>query len=158
MELAVVSIGPEAVRAVDGPLSRLSFRLGPREWTSVHTDHRLTAPAEHLAALVNAKIVAAQSIDVGRLITDFRGTKIIAVCSPAVTRELAATVMDVSASGLALPQDFSLTIIRASRRGTRTLHCLNDTLHLAGERPPAVNRTTVGDERCASNVEGVPFI
>lgn len=107
--------------------------------------------------MVGTKSVVTKEIDARQIIAQFPGSGVVLVCEPATTRELASSAMDVSATLLALPRDFSLTVIRSSRSGIQTLQCLNDTLHLAGQHP--ATKSDVGRrQRSASDVEGMPLI
>jgi hypothetical protein len=157
MELAVVSVESAADGADGDALSKVAGRLGQRSWTHVYAGDDLMAPAERFASMIGAKAVQVQSIDLVRLAERHPGASVVALCRPDTTRALASAVMYVDDSHVLTPRPFSLTIVGAGRRGVRTLHSLNDTLHLSGEHASGAKQSAVGDETPALNVDGVPL-
>lgn len=135
MELAVVSLepAPDGVHTgqVDtGQLSRVRDRLAGADWNAVVAEPAQMLPATQLAHHLVAETVVAARIDLEQLIADHPGKRLVVLCAAEPLRDLVSAVLDVPAAAVPLPQPFSLTRLRASRSGARSLLCLNDTLHL----------------------------
>jgi hypothetical protein len=73
------------------------------------------------------------------------GGRVVAIADAESIRELVAAVMEVDVAPVAIPQPLSLTRIQASRKGIRTVLCLNDTLRLE----------VLSSEQRAFNPEGI---
>ncbi len=145
MELAVVSHGTGDVRD-PRHVDRLAARLIGGEWSCVHGGPTEGTVTSDLARVLAVPRTLDERIELDRLIDDNPGKQLIAVASAEAIRALVASVMEVDVVSIPLPAALSLTRIQASRKGTRTVLCFNDTVHLL-EHP-------VGDH--ASTREGTP--
>lgn len=144
MELAVVSLDGGAVHdAVH--VAGVVARLAAGNWSRVHgaSTHRSVACDIATALALPADI--AERLDLGRLIDDSPGQRLIAIAGGGAIRQLAAAVMAVDVAPVPIPQPLSLTRIQASRNGTRTVLCLNDTLHLLDPRVEQDTSTREGN-------------
>ena len=137
MELAVVSIDGRRVpprREMEGVTDRLAARRCA-EAVSIESNSR---EAHLVADRLGIKACTVPVIDLDSLIRNRAGTNVAVLCDAGSARELVADVLDVPESALPLPRQLSLTIVRASRSGARSVLCLNDTMHLTnGDRTPA---------------------
>jgi hypothetical protein len=133
MELAVVSLDDGASHDA-GHVAGVVARLAAGSWSRVHgaSTHRSIACDIAGALAVPTEIV--ERLDLGQLMIDSPGQRVVAIAGGEAIRELAAAVMAVDVAPVPLPRQLSLTRIQASRSGTRTVLCLNDTLHLLTPR------------------------
>ena len=137
MELAVVSIDGRQVTP-HGALEDLSDRLAARHCAEAVSIELNSREAHFIAKRLGIVACTVPKIDFGSLIRGRAGKNVTVLSDAGSVRELVADVLDVPESALPLPQALSLTVIRASRSGVRSVLCLNDTMHLTiGDRTPA---------------------
>jgi hypothetical protein len=144
MELAVVCCGGTAPSGTD----RLARRLASERWAKVCADSRGWTLACQIADYLDTAVTLVDTLDPEVVIDRWPGQRVLAVCDAPTIQSLVASTLDVAVEGIPRPPDSALTRIRASRSGTRSLICLNDTLHLTGvERfAPAAQLDLKGDE------------
>lgn len=128
MELAVVCCGATAPSGTD----RLARRLASERWATVCADTRSWTLACQIADHLDTAVTVVDILDPEAVIAGYPGQQVVAVCDAPTIQNLVAATLDVAVEGIPEPPDSALTRIRASRSGTRSLICLNDTLHLTG--------------------------
>lgn len=128
MELAVVCCGENAPSGTD----RLARRLASERWATVCADTHAWTLACQIADYLDTTVTVVDTLDPEAVIDGYPGQQVLAVCDAPTIQSLVASTLDVAVEGIPRSPDSALTRIRASRNGTRSLICLNDTLHLTG--------------------------
>lgn len=130
MELTVVSVESGGEPFDFEGLGRVAERLSGGTVTELIAEDALTAAAEHLGRALGTTPVLSDRIDLDLVVESYPGGCVVVVCAPSTARDFVAGVVDVSSDMVPLPESASVTRVRASRSGVRTVVCVNDTLHL----------------------------
>ncbi|MFD7008489.1 hypothetical protein [Rhodococcus jostii] len=130
MELTVVSVDSDGEPSDFESLGRVAERLARGTVTGLYAEDALTSAADHLGRAFGTAPVVSGRIDLDRVVEGHPGGSVVVVCVPSTTRDFVAGIVEVSSDRVPLPESASVTRVRASRSGIRTVVCVNDTLHL----------------------------
>ncbi|MBD0859800.1 hypothetical protein IA539_01025 [Gordonia sp. zg691] len=112
--------------------------MASREWSALYVDANVTA-TELFEAGLGMRALPFVPVSWSSFIADHAGANLVVVCAPEPIEELVADVLDVPRDGIPALVSGSVTRVRASGSGVRSMLCLNDTLHLIAAGSPAVD-------------------
>lgn len=153
MELAVVSHDPDAGPPDTRQVAAVARRLAQHPLTAVCGRTNSADLVAHLARTLGVEMAIMHQIDLDRMIADHPGERVVVVCDSGTIRDLVAQILDVPNAVVPEPDTGSLTCIRASRSGIRSVVCVNDTVHI-GKVLPGCGADDVAGEALSARQQG----
>lgn len=131
MELAIVTVAQTGDGSDFAELQRVVPRLARQRWDGLFAEQHWAPTARRVAHALGAAVSVGTRLDFADLITVHPGQRLVVLSEPAPIRKLIADVLEVDSATVPMPQPLSLSRVRASRSGKRSLIGFNDTTHLA---------------------------